>query len=78
MLVRGITWHDELSVAVRSADEGEFKEISPVSDAQECRLALRDAARGWCRGDDALGEIWIRPGGGSLGVFMEIFNLVGR
>ena len=78
VLVRGVTWHDESRVAVRSADAGEFKEISPVRDARECRLALRDAARGWCRGDDVLGEVYIRPGDSSLGVFIEISNLVGR
>eukprot|EP00026_Physarum_polycephalum_P007670 Phypoly_transcript_07735.p2 GENE.Phypoly_transcript_07735~~Phypoly_transcript_07735.p2 ORF type:complete len:250 (+),score=54.22 Phypoly_transcript_07735:802-1551(+) len=78
VLVRGVTVHDALRVAVNTADAGDFKEIVPVRDAQECRLALRDAARGWCRGDDVLGEMWIRPGDGSLGVFVEIFNLKGR
>jgi hypothetical protein len=78
VLVRGMTLHGELRVSVNSADAGDVKEISPVRDAQECRLALRDAARGWCKGDDVLGEMWIRPGDGSLGVFVEIFNLKGR
>lgn len=65
-------------MAVRSADGGDFKEISPVRDAKECRLALRDVGRGWCKGDEILGEIWIRPGDNSLGILVEIFNIAGK
>lgn len=74
LLVRGITWHNGLQVQVTSNDVArEFGEMN-VESSGECRVALRKMGRGYCKGEE--GEMWIRPGNGSLGVIVEINNLI--
>lgn len=76
LLVRGIQWHGGLQVSVQSSDVAEsFGEVE-VESAEECRMALRKMESGYCKGESSLGEMWIRPGSGSLGLIVEISNLM--
>ncbi len=84
VLLRGIQPASDMALKLATKPVENLDNFDGISlleisarDTTGCRLALRQASQGWCRGDGSLGEIWVRPGDSTLGIHLSISNIGG-